>query len=66
MQAADLKAKFHCCYDERVFDVSDASDKYLDFPTFLGGSGVKLATLAVPLEDVESDTQLVHTPVATK
>ena len=66
LQASDLKAKFHCCYDDRVLDVSDDNDKYLDFPTFLGGSGVRFATLAVSLDDVASDTQLVHTGSSDK
>jgi hypothetical protein len=66
LQASDLKAKFHCCYDDRVLDMSDDNDKYMDFPAFLGGSGIKFATLPVPLDDDESDTQLVHTGSSDK
>ena len=61
LQASDLNAQFHCCYDDRVLNVSDATDKYRDFPAFLGGSGVKVTTLAVPSEDAENDAELVHT-----
>jgi len=60
IQAVDLQASFHCCYGDRVFDVADKRDKYVDFPAFLGGSDVKLTSETATSDDVD-DMQLVHT-----
>ena len=51
---------FHICYQERVLDMADDKDKYLDFPAFLGGSSAKVASDGSPESDVD-DSQLVHT-----
>ena len=60
-QPADLAVSFHTCYKERVLDMADDKDKYLDFPAFLGGSGAKVAADGSPPSGVDDDSQLVHT-----
>jgi hypothetical protein len=65
--AADLEPRFHCCYNQRVLEVSDAKDKYLDYPAFLSGSDVKIACVEARQGHVDDnqldvdDNQLVLT-----
>lgn len=45
--------------------MTDGKEKYLDFPAFLGGSDVKIASVRAVL-DGDDDNQLVHTSSSTK
>ena len=63
-QAGDLAVSFHCCYEQRVMDVADEQDKYVDFPAFLGGSDQKAPSSRrhgmKPSVAQDDDGQLVH------
>jgi hypothetical protein len=62
-QASDLEPSFHCCVSERVLDVVDSKDKFVDFPSFLGGSDIRVTGFMITKgsdNDEDNDAQLVR------